>query len=884
MYRGHRQPYRQPPPIHNYPAVESVTINPPAQMHRMDVEGSNQLLRPNYGTKGKRIWLYANLFQAQIKDLRSKLVFQYEVNIQPKTSAAVRRVVFENFKATVSNDHPGIRDMIYDGSLIGYSPHVLGFDELTVVIASVLGQQQDQGPDDGGREFTVYLKTTRTLDLSVLQEYMSYDGSRGPVPQRPQWIITMLDVLIRHKASMVYLSPRRETYFDIRHGGNYIKEGLVCHNGWFQSFRAGANQLLLNLDVAASAFYESDRLDKVAAHFFGAQSITPLWRNLTQEQKKRLQNFLMNVMVEITYRPLGSRKGYKIKGIDNRAAAQREIPRMPDETNIPPGETVARYYLRVHNIQLQYPEVPCVTSGTVRTLYLPMELLRVKAGQKYLGQLSPEQLAEMIKVTTVKPQDRLQRIRDGDEKLHRNAEIANLFERWGLSIDHRFIKVQGRVLNPPTITVGINQTTTAPITTTPKDGAWSASSFALPCAITLEVWSILLLEFIPNQNIIREFRDELVRLLIKRGVNVLQRTPPIVDASRINNVKDKLLKGGTEALTAANKAGRPPQLVICVLAKKHDPSYPLIKNKADTELGLMTQCVVLPVLAKKPPGYVENLSLKINAKLGGINSYMDPTREFSIFSDIPTMIMGADVSFGPPGSNAPTICSVVGSLDRRFSFYNAAIRMGEPRQEIITDLKSAVKELFNSFRTRTSIYPQRVIFFRDGLSEGRFQHTLLEIEAIKVACDELDIDRVRLTYIVITKRHHIRFIPSEAKDASRSGNCPPGTTIDYGVTHPFLFDYLQYGQQGLLGTSRPAHYTVLYDDQNWTADEIQDLCWRLCHVSARCNRSISLVAPVAYAHLVANRGRYYHERDESQGENPHLKRVTNNLASSMYFT
>jgi len=50
--------------------------------------------------------------------------------------------------------------------------------------------------------------------------------------------------------------------------------------------------------------------------------------------------------------------------------------------------------------------------------------------------------------------------------------------------------------------------------------------------------------------------------------------------------------------------------------------------------------------------------------------------------------------------------------------------------------------------------------------------------------------------------------PQNPGDADRSGNCQAGTTIDEGLGHPTEFDYYQLTHGGLLGTSRPAHYSV----------------------------------------------------------------------------
>lgn len=63
--------------------------------------------------------------------------------------------------------------------------------------------------------------------------------------------------------------------------------------------------------------------------------------------------------------------------------------------------------------------------------------------------------------------------------------------------------------------------------------------------------------------------------------------------------------------------------------------------------------------------------------------------------------------------------------------------------------------------------------------------------------------------------------------------------------------------RSLQGTSRPSHYHVLWDDNNFKADEIQALTYQLCHTYVRCTRAVSIPAPAYYAHLVAFRARFH---------------------------
>lgn len=52
-----------------------------------------------------------------------------------------------------------------------------------------------------------------------------------------------------------------------------------------------------------------------------------------------------------------------------------------------------------------------------------------------------------------------------------------------------------------------------------------------------------------------------------------------------------------------------------------------------------------------------------------------------------------------------------------------------------------------------------------------------------------------------------RFFPGDGR-SDRSGNCSAGTVVDNTVTHPTDHDFYLLSHAGILGTSRPAHYSV----------------------------------------------------------------------------
>ncbi|KAI8346601.1 Piwi domain-containing protein [Mortierella sp. GBAus27b] len=110
------------------------------------------------------------------------------------------------------------------------------------------------------------------------------------------------------------------------------------------------------------------------------------------------------------------------------------------------------------------------------------------------------------------------------------------------------------------------------------------------------------------------------------------------------------------------------------------------------------------------------------------------------------------------------------------------------------------------------------------------------------------------TFAIVQRRHHTRYFPACPQDGVRNGNCKPGLVVDTDIVHPIEFDLYLRSHAGLLGTSRLTHHVVLLDG-------LQEFTYRLCHLQARCTRSVSVVPPAFYAHIVAARTRL-HSRNE----------------------
>lgn len=53
--------------------------------------------------------------------------------------------------------------------------------------------------------------------------------------------------------------------------------------------------------------------------------------------------------------------------------------------------------------------------------------------------------------------------------------------------------------------------------------------------------------------------------------------------------------------------------------------------------------------------------------------------------------------------------------------YNMMYRLQNSKQEMIEDLADIMKAQLESYKRNTGTFPSKILFYRDGVSEGQFQ-------------------------------------------------------------------------------------------------------------------------------------------------------------------
>src|ERR1051325_1188925 len=129
--------------------------------------------------------------------------------------------------------------------------------------------------------------------------------------------------------------------------------------------------------------------------------------------------------------------------------------------------------------------------------------------------------------------------------------------------------------------------------------------------------------------------------------NIPNKSPPIMHVGPQPNIEEELKKAW---LKAGNIAKAQPQLILCILPNTGTPLYAEIKRVSDTVIGVASQCVQSRHTMQPKKQYCANVCLKMNVKLGGMNSFLNPT-QIPFITERPTILMGADVTHPAPGMN-----------------------------------------------------------------------------------------------------------------------------------------------------------------------------------------------------------------------------------------
>ncbi|KAJ4722546.1 Argonaute family protein [Melia azedarach] len=817
--------------------------------------------RPGYGQVGTKCIVKANHFFAELPD---KDLNQYDVTITPEVaSRTVNRAIMAELVRLYKESDLGMRLPAYDGRKSLYTAGELPFVWKEFKIKLVDEEDGINGPKRE-REYKVVIKFVARANMHHLGQFLA--GKRADAPQEA---LQILDIVLRELSTKRYC-PIGRSFFspDIR-TPQRLGEGLESWYGFYQSIRPTQMGLSLNIDMASAAFIEPLPVIEFVAQLLGKDVLS---RTLSDSDRVKIKKALRGVKVEVTHRGNVRRK-YRVSGLTTQPTRELVFP-VDDNSTM---KSVVEYFQEMYGFTIQHTHLPCLQVGNQKKAnYLPMEACKIVEGQRYTKRLNERQITALLKVTCQRPRDRENDIL---QTVQHNAYDQDPYAKeFGIKISEKLASVEARILPAPWLKY---HETGKEKDCLPQVGQWNMMNKKMINGMTVNRWACINFSRSVQESVARGFCNELAQMCQVSGMEFNPEPVIPIYNARPDQV-EKALKHVYHSSMNKTK-GKELELLLAILPDNNGSLYGDLKRICETDLGLISQCCLTKHVFKITKQYLANVSLKINVKMGGRNTVLLDaiSCRIPLVSDIPTIIFGADVTHPENGEDSsPSIAAVVASQDwPEVTKYAGLVCAQAHRQELIQDLYKTwhdpvrgtvsggmIRDLLISFRKATGQKPLRIIFYRDGVSEGQFYQVLLyELDAIRKACASLEPNyQPPVTFIVVQKRHHTRLFANNHRDRSstdKSGNILPGTVVDSKICHPTEFDFYLCSHAGIQGTSRPAHYHVLWDENNFTADGIQSLTNNLCYTYARCTRSVSVVPPAYYAHLAAFRARFYMEPD-----------------------
>ncbi|KAJ3905321.1 Piwi domain-containing protein [Lentinula edodes] len=834
--------------------------------YRSGPGGASGGFLPSVLNRTQRTPVVVNTNCFEITKLPSKEYYLYDIIRPERKRFEDRQLIIKKLQGTVAPIIFSPR-ALYDGNALLYSSHMLSLAGGGSATFNVDSSDSRREAKPGARGvYTVQLTLTssdpiRPSDLAVVLQ--------GGRPNSKSMTATnLLQLLIRQAPNQMY-PHNTKAYFTEVHKMT-LGEGLELWRGFFQSVRPNIGKMLVNIDTTMAAVYQSGPVIDLALQFLGYRDVRQLDLQTNTVDFRKLEKFLNNI--KVTVNTPGSKNRTKtIRGL---------VPNAGNFVFSKDGQdmSVGEYIEMVSNIKIKYGSIVGVRltpPNAEKIVIVPLEICQVKPGQFYRQRLPDRFTKNAVTFSTLKPDKRLDAIMGkGSERMlpspiNRYLD-SEFMKEASMEVGTQPIRIRGELLALPKVIFGNHSSVD------PRNGSWNVAKQKFARPASLLCWGIITFSRTVNGHGVRNLMSDMTRCCNDLGMEM---TPPVFTKNGPDHAPERILDDAEFALKSAwkninpatvekIKASRlpnPKPLIIVILPKMAQELWRKVKHWSDVRTGILTQCLQDEKIKNANLQYWGNVAVKLNARLGGYNSLVNSPAMSSLQKKM-TIVMGADVSHPGPGVQKPSVASLVASHDAYASRYMAFTRVQNPRQEFIQDLQEMVTDSIKNFAQLNAL-PERIVFFRDGVSEGEFESISgSEISAIRegvrVVMREKGVNREmpKLTYIIVGKRHHITFYPESGTEANDGrGNCIAGfvNNID-DFSNPATDDFYLQSHGAIQGTSRSAHYTIMVDEvYGGNLQEIQDIAFTLCHVYAKATRSVSIPAPVYYADLVCARGPIY---------------------------
>uniref|UniRef100_A0A915EWM8 Piwi domain-containing protein n=1 Tax=Ditylenchus dipsaci TaxID=166011 RepID=A0A915EWM8_9BILA len=617
-----------------------------------------------------------------------------------------------------------------------------------------------------------------------------------------------------------------------------LKEGMQ-KNIRFLGDSPDSAVAVLQIDPKKSPFFPNISVDVFLTEFLPGPPNARLHEKLNKNTLKMALNQIKGLTVSTTHMAHGRNRSFAISALTQRG---------PMRLRLSAKEKLFQWT----NIS----SVPICKSADGMANddnYYPMELCQIVAGQKVsLNQQTPQLTEQMIRNCQALPE---------------------------ILVNNDLQCAEAEVLFPPCIVYGRNQREEPDQKGFMKWSSMGSKQFIVP-AKTPQVWAAALFQCGVEPNACNQFIDKFVNAAKAKGMQVERPNFFIsMEQTDVGYIREKLKGCQT----------RKVKFIMFFTKDNRDDAHQRMKLM-EIEYGIATQHVVNQTIQKalgNKGAYmvIDNLLLKFNLKLGGINHSLSAAHSLvkanGIGYDVVArewlrdsrMFIGLDMSHAAPQTlyerqakiacSEPTIVGMAYTLGHPLKM-RGTYWCQQSRVTHIQQLADNIKEALNVYASQMNRYPQHLVVYRGGVSEGEYRIVLNEEQgAFLAAFKELENQpgfcTPKLTIIIVQRDSNYRIIPQEFNPAGRpfEQNVRAGTCVDQKIMHPSYTEFLLVGHKTIQGTARPVRCTVISDTCNprVSLQELEYVTYSLCYAHGNVLSPVSVPAPLYSAADLSKRGR-----------------------------
>lgn len=242
--------------------------------------------------------------------------------------------------------------------------------------------------------------------------------------------------------------------------------------------------------------------------------------------------------------------------------------------------------------------------------------------------------------------------------------------------------------------------------------------------------------------------------------------------------------------------------------KKASPVYHDLKKVLVEDVPVPSQMILADTLSrgKGIRSIANKLFIQCNAKFGGTPWGFDRLP----MCDVPTMFCGIDV-FKKCKTKGCSYAAFVASTDKFCGKFYSEVAWNSEGEDLGAKLGKAMINSIATFKEKNGLAPQRIVIFRDGVSESQLPAVLsTECASIKDALDKEGHKDCKMTFLVVNQTCGARFF---SKHGSRNVNPERGIVVDSGVVKECEYDFYIVPHGSRQGIQGPTRFHLIYTNE-----------------------------------------------------------------------